>query len=156
VDPPAPAVPGQREKDQDAPAVSLVVDPLDDECVLNAADVRALTGEPADRTAMTSLPAADGRSVRGCVAYRGENQLVLMNVYRVRGGDPADAVRTDQAGGRRFLDGVGRTAAIVDSRSGPTLQVAGEQFLVTVAVAFQNPSDDAWRTAGKTALDRVE
>jgi hypothetical protein len=160
VAPPAPPVPGQREKDQDdgsgAATASLVADPVGDECVLNAADVQALIGEPADRTAMTSLPAADGHSDRGCVAFRGENQLVLVNVYRVRNGTPADIVRGGPAAGRRLLDGVGEGAAVVDSRVGPTLQVAGHQFLVTVEVAFHNPSDDAWRAAGKAALNRVE
>jgi hypothetical protein len=155
VAPPAPPVPGQREKDQDAAPVALVADPVGDECVLNAAQVTALIGEPADRTAMTSIPGADGRSARGCVAFRGENQLVLMNVYRVRDAGPADAVRDGPAEGRRFLDGVGEDAAVVDSRVGPILQVAGRRFLVTIAVAGHVPSDDAWRTAGKAALDRV-
>lgn len=156
VAPPAAPVPGQREKDQDAAPVALVADPVGDECVLNAAEVQALIGEPADRTAMTSIPQADGSSVRGCVAFRGENQLVLMNAYRVRNASPADAVHNGPADGRRFLDGVGEDAAVVDSRVGPILQVAGRRFLVTVAVAGHVPSDDAWRTAGKAALDRVE
>jgi hypothetical protein len=155
IDPPAPPVPGQREKDQDAAPVALVADPVPDECVLTAADVQALTGQPVDRTAMTPIPAEDGKSIRGCVAFRGENQLLLMNVYRVRGGTPADAVRSGD-GDRRFLDGVGETADVVATPPGPALQVAGKRFLVTLQAGFLNPTDDAWRAAGRAAISRVE
>jgi hypothetical protein len=156
VDPPAPPVPGQREKDQEQTPVSLVADPVADECVLNAAEVQALIGAQVDRTAMTSVPGADGRPVRGCVAARGDNQLVLMNVYRVRGGTPTDAVRSADGADRRFLDGVGQAAAIVPARTGPALQVAGKRFLVTLEAGYLNPTDDAWRAAGRTAIDRAE
>jgi hypothetical protein len=152
--PPAPPVPGQREKDQGPPPVGLVPDPVTDECVLTAAEVQALIGQPVDRTAMTSLPSTDGKSVRGCVAFRGENQLVLMNVYGTRDGTPADAVRNG-SGTRRALDGVGEAAAVVDSKVGPTLQVAGKKFLVTIEAGFLTPSDDAWRAAGRAAVDRA-
>jgi hypothetical protein len=156
VDPPAPPVPGQREKDQAPPAVSLVADPVNDECVLNAAEVQALIGAQVDRTGMTTVPGADGRPVRGCVAARGDSQLVLMNVYRVRGGTPADAVHSADGADRRFLDGVGEAAAIVPARTGPALQVAGKRFLVTLEAGYLTPSDDAWRVAGRIAIDRVE
>ena len=159
-DSPGPAygpVPGQQEKDQEpgGPAVELVADPVEDECVLTAPEVQGLIEAPVERTVMTSVPGADGRPLPGCVAVEGENQLVLMNVYRVSGGSPADAVRRPQDGARP-LDGVGEAAALVPARVGPTLQVAGQRFLVTIEVAFRNPSDDAWRAAGAAALDRVE
>jgi hypothetical protein len=156
VDPPAPPVPGQREKDQEPAAVGLVADPVKDECVLNAAEVQALIGAPVDRTQMTSVPGPDGRPVRGCVAARGDNQLVLMNVYRVRGGSPTDAVRSADGADRRSLDGVGEAAVIVPARTGPALQVAGKRVLVTLEAGYLNPSDDAWRVAGRIAIDRAE
>jgi hypothetical protein len=81
---------------------------------------------------------------------------VLMNVYRLRTGTPSDAVLGGPPGGRRLLDGVGRAAAVVASRAGPTLQVAGRTYLVTIEVVGATPSDDAWRTAGRAALDRLE
>ena len=103
---------------------------------------------------MTSVPGAEEKPAPGCVGVQGENQQVLMNVYEVRDGSPADAVRARD--GVRALDGVGEAAGIVMARSGPTLYVAGNRFLVTIAVAFREPSDDAWRAAGRAALDRVE
>jgi hypothetical protein len=149
-------VPGQREKDQEPAPVALVADPVPDECVLTAAEVQALVGQPVDRTAMTPIPASDEKSVRGCVAFRGENQILLMNVYRVRGGTPADAVRSADGADRRFLDGVGEAAVIVPARTGPALQVAGKRYLVTLEAGYLNPTDEAWRVAGRTAIDRVE
>ncbi len=150
---PAPAGP---EKDQAAGgAPELVADPVADECVLTAPEAQALTGIPLDRTVMTSIPGPEERPNPGCVAVRGESQFVLMNVYGVRPGAPADALRDVPAGGRA-LDGVGRAAVIVPARAGPTLQVAGDTYLVTIAVAGVDPSDDAWRAAGNAALDRVE
>jgi hypothetical protein len=156
IDPPAPPVPGQREKDQEPAPVVLVADPVPDECVLTAAEVQALIGAQVDRTMMTTVPGADGRPLRGCVAARGENQLVLMNVYRVRGGTPTDAVHSADGADRRFLDGVGEAAVIVPARTGPALQVAGKRYLVTLEAGYLNPTDEAWRVAGQTAIDRVE
>ena len=156
---PTASVLGQRAKDQEpapeGPAVELVADPTEDECVLTASEVQALVGAPVERTTMTSIPGVDERPNRGCVAVEGENQLVLMNVYRVRSGTPADAVR-GPADGRRPLDGVGEAAAIVAGRVGPSLQAAGQRHLVTLAVAYVDPSDDAWRAAGRAALARLE
>jgi hypothetical protein len=155
-DPAAPLygpVPGQRDKDQ-APSVELVADPLPDECALSAAEAQALIGEPVERVLMTSLPGGDGEPDPGCVAVRGENQLVLTNVYEVRSGTPADAVRARD--GVRELGGVGEAAGLVMARVGPTLYAAGQRYLVTISVAFREPSDDAWRVAGRAALDRLE
>jgi hypothetical protein len=155
-DPAAPLygpVPGQQDKDQ-ATSAELVADPVPDECVLNAAEAQALIGEQVDRTRMTSLPGADGKPDPGCVAERGESQLVLTNVYEVRAGTPADAVRGRS--GARPLGGVGEAAGIVMARVGPTLYVAGQRYLVTIAVAFREPGDEAWRAAGRAALDRLE
>ncbi|MCO1657859.1 hypothetical protein [Pseudonocardia humida] len=146
-------VPGQRDKDQ-APSVALVPDAVADECVLSAPEAEALVRLPVERTVMTSVPGPEETPAPGCVAVQGENQQVLMNVYEVRGGSPAEAVRARD--GARPLDGVGEAAAIVMARTGPTLYVAGQRFLVTVAVAFREPDDDAWRAAGRAALDRVE
>ncbi|WP_214404309.1 hypothetical protein [Pseudonocardia lacus] len=146
-------VPGQRDKDQ-APSFALVADPVADECVLSAPEAEALIRLPVERTAMTSIPGPDEVPAPGCVAFQGENQQVLMNVYEVRSGTPADAVRARD--GLRAIDGVGEAAGVVMARTGPTLYVAGNRFLVTIAVAFREPSDDAWRAAGRAALDRVE
>ena len=146
-------VPGQRDKDQ-APSVALVPDPVPDECALSAPEAQALVRLPVERMVMTSVPGPEERPAPGCVAVQGENQQVLVNVYEVRGGSPADAVRVRD--GARPLGGVGDAAAVVMARTGPTLYVAGNRFLVTVAVAFREPDDDAWRAAGRAALDRVE
>jgi hypothetical protein len=121
--------------------------------VLSAPEAAALVQLPVERTVMTSIPGPDEVPAPGCVGVQGENQQVLMNVYEVRGGSPADAVRARD--GVRALDGVGEAAGIVMARSGPTLYVAGDRFLVTIAVAFREPSDDAWRAAGRAALGRV-
>jgi hypothetical protein len=45
---------------------------------------------------------------------------------------------------------------IVPARTGPALQVAGKRLLVTLEAGYLNPSDDAWRAAGRTAIDRAE
>jgi len=146
---------GGPQKDQEAVTAELVADPVADECVLTAPEAQALTDIPVERTVMTSIPGPEERPHPGCVAVRGESQFVLMNVYGVRPGEPADAVRAAPAGSRS-LDGVGRAAVVVPARAGPTLQVAGDTYLVTIAVAGVSPTDDAWRAAGNAALDRLE
>lgn len=76
----------------------------------------------------------------------------MINVYGVRDGTPAERVR---AAGRRLLDGVGEAAAVVDTATGPALQLATRTYLVTILVTDRKPSDAAWRTAATAALTRL-
>jgi hypothetical protein len=50
---------------------------------------------------------------------------------------------------------VGRAAVVLDTAAGPTLQVAGGRFLVTVVVQGREPDDAAWRAAARAALARL-
>jgi hypothetical protein len=132
---------------------AFVVDPLPDECVLGAAEIAALTGVAVLRPVQVEVPRDDGRATRGCLAVAEETgeRVALVNVYGMRTGSPADAVAPG-----RPVDGVGTKAAVVTALAGPTLQVAGDRFLVTVQVVGRMPDDDAWRAAAGAALDRVE
>ena len=75
-----------------------------------------------------------------------------INVYRVRAGTPAEAVR---AAGGRALPGLGEAATLLETAAGPTLQVASPRFLVTLLVQGRSPPDDAWRVAARAALARL-
>ena len=123
------------------PRPALVADVLDDECLLDGAGFARLLGTP------VAPPVTDGRP-RSCAASGlGGAVLATINVYAVREGVPTDLVRS----GRR-LDGVGDAAAVVDTVSGPTLQVAAGDVLVTIAVADRAPSDARWVEAGRAAV----
>ena len=98
---------------------------------------------------------SDGTHSSSCYATAVDGPrtpLAAINVYRVRSGAPADVV--DAAGGRR-LDGAGEAATLLETAVGPTLQVAGPAFLVTLVVQGRSPPDDTWRTAARSALARL-
>ena len=78
--------------------------------------------------------------------------LAALNVYRVRSGTPAEFVR---AGGGRALQGAGEAATLLETAGGPTMQVAGRSFLVTLVVQGRSPPDAAWRAAARAALARL-
>ena len=79
----------------------------------------------------------------------------MINVYTVKSGTPADYVRAGGTAGRRELPRVGEAAVVVDTESGPALQLASPRYLVTILVSGRTPSDEEWRTAALAALDRL-
>lgn len=134
-----------------ATRAALAPDVVDDECLLDASAVGALAGAavrpPRQRTD------ADGSS---CVAESsGGTPVATVDVYEPRTGSPADFVRGGPQTGRRPLDGAGEAAVVVDTAPGSVLQVAGARYVVTIAVLDGTPSDDAWRTAARTALEAL-
>ncbi len=157
-----PTVPATTAPSSPAPPASpapsrsgLDVDVLSDECLLNASEFGALVGEAVRPPAQDSVDRGDGSSGSSCVATASNEPVAIINVYRVRSGTPADFVRAGAPGGRRELSGVGEAAAVVDTQTGPTLQLASPDYLVTILVAGRTPTDDAWRTAATAALSRL-
>jgi hypothetical protein len=136
------------------PRSSLDVDPLPDECLLNAAEFGDLVGATVRPPAQGSVQRDDGSRSAACVAVAGTEPIAMINVYTVRSGSPADYIRAGPAG-RRDLPGVGELAAVIDTATGPALQLASPRYLVTIVVAGRVPSDDAWRTAAAAALSRL-
>jgi hypothetical protein len=128
---------------------------LPDECLLNAAEFGALVGRPVRPPEQSSVGWANGSVSSGCVATAAGEPVAMTNVYGVRTGAPADYVRAAPTGGHRELPGVGEAAIVLDTATGPTLQLAGEKYLVTILVSAATPSDDAWRAAGAAALSRL-
>ncbi len=137
------------------PRSGLDVDVLPDECLLNAAEFGALVGRPVRPPEQSTVRRENGSTSSGCVATADGEPVAMMNVYGVRTGTPADYVRAAPPGGRRELPGVGEAAAVIDTATGPTLQLAGERYLVTILVSGATPSDDAWRAAAEAALSRL-
>ncbi|WP_346270428.1 hypothetical protein [Pseudonocardia sp.] len=134
----------------------LLGDAVRDECLLDAAELAALLDAPVDPPENRTTTRADGTTARGCTAAATEGDppaLAAVNVYGVRDGAPADVVRAGL--GRRELSEVGDAAAVVDTASGPTMQIASRKYLVTIAVAERRPSDAQWRAAGRAALSRL-
>lgn len=147
VDPAAPAAPA-------APAdrPELAADVLADECLLEPSDVQMLIGQAV-------APPRQEQGERGaqCVFATGAGavgsgtDVLTIDVYQPREGVPADAVQGDEPG-RRSLRGLGEAAAVVDNAPGAVLQVAGEEYLVTIAVLTTVPTDAGWRIVGRSAL----
>ena len=44
---------------------------------------------------------------------------------------------------------------MIDTHTGPTLQLASPRYLVTILVSGTTPPDEAWRTAALAALARL-
>jgi hypothetical protein len=127
---------------------------LADECLLDAAQLGALLGRPV-RAEQSDVRRDDGTLSTSCYAAALDEPrapLAAINVYRVRSGTPTEFVR---AAGGRALSGAGGAATLLETASGPTLQVAGPAFLVTLVVQGRSPPDDAWRTAARAALARL-
>ena len=136
-------------------AIALVADVLPDECLLDAAQFGALLGRPVRPPQQSVLRRDDGSRSSGCTVGSTDGSRTpvgAINIYRVRSGTAAEFVR---GSGGQDLPGAGEAAAVLDTASGPTLQVAREPFLVTVAVSGRRPGDDAWRTAAAGALARL-
>jgi hypothetical protein len=157
--PPTAATPaGEPPAGPPAPAGSrsgLQADVLPDECLLNASEFGALVGEAVRPPKQGTVARGDGSRSSSCVATAGSEPLAMINVYAVHAGTPADYVAAGAPAGRREIAGVGEAAVVVDTRTGPTLQLAGSRYLVTVLVAGRTPSDEAWRTAATAALSRL-
>ena len=137
-----------------ARAPALDTDVLADECLLDAAQLGALLDRPV-RAENAAVRRADGTRSTSCYVGPADGPrepLAAINVYRVRAGTPAEAVR---AAGGRALPGLGEAATLLETAAGPTLQVASPRFLVTLLVQGRSPPDDAWRAAARAALARL-
>jgi hypothetical protein len=133
---------------------ALESDVLADECLLDAAQLGALLGRPV-RVEQSVVRRDDGTRSTSCYAGAVEGKavpLAAINVYRVRSGTPSEFVR---AAGGRALGGAGEAATLLETAAGPTLQVAGPAFLVTLVVQGRSPPDEAWRAAARAALARL-
>jgi hypothetical protein len=144
--PPA-APPGARS--------GLDADVLPDECLLNAAEFGDLVGVAVQPPEQGTIEREDGSVSASCVATAGSEPVAMLNVYAVRSGTPADYVRAGGDAGRRELPEVGDAAVVIDTATGPTLQLASPEYLLTILVSGRTPSDDAWRTAARAALSRL-
>lgn len=133
----------------------LVADVLADECLLTAAELGELVDLPVEPPAQGAVDRGDGSRSAACVVTAGSEPVALVNVYAVRSGSPSDYVRAAGVGGRRELPGVGAGAAVIGTAAGPTLQLAGERYLVTILVSGSVPSDEEWRAAAEAALSRI-
>jgi len=135
-------------------APALQSDVLADECLLDAPQLGALLGRPV-RVEQSVVRRGDGTRSTSCYATAVDGRpapLAAINVYRVRSGTPTEFVR---AAGGRALTGAGEAATLQETAAGPTLQVAGPAFLVTLVVQGRSPPDDAWRAAARAALARL-
>jgi hypothetical protein len=133
----------------------LDADVLADECLLTTAELSELVDVPVERPEQGTVDRADGSRSAGCMVTAGTEPVALLNVYAVRSGTPADYVRASRAAGRRELAGVDGGAAVIGTAAGPTLQLAGERYLVTILVSGHTPSDEEWRAAAEAALSRL-
>lgn len=133
----------------------LEADVLPDECLLTAVELGELVGEPVQPPEQGTVERGDGSVSASCVATAGSEPVALVNVYAVRSGTPADYVRAGGGSGRRALPGVGEAAVVIGTAAGPTLQLAGERYLVTILVSGRAPSDPRWRAAAEAALSRL-
>jgi hypothetical protein len=133
----------------------LAADVLTDECLLTAAELGELVDLPVQPPEQGAVDRGDGSRSAACVVTAGAEPVALVNVYGVRAGAPADYVRAAGAAGRRELTGVGAGAAVMGTAAGPTLQLAGERYLVTILVSGSVPSDEEWRAAAEAALSRL-
>jgi hypothetical protein len=133
----------------------LAADVLPDECLLTATELGELVDMPVEPPEHGTVDRGDGSRSAGCVVTSGSEPIALVNVYAVRSGTPADYVRAAGTAGRRELPGVGAGAAVIGTAAGPTLQLAGGRYLVTILVSGRAPSDDEWRAAAEAALSRL-
>jgi hypothetical protein len=133
----------------------LDADVLADECLLTAAEFGELVDLQVRPPEQSTVDRSDGSRSAGCVVAAESGPVALVNVYGVRTGTPADYVRAADAAGRRDLPGVGAGAAVIGTAAGPTLQLAGERYLITILVSGSVPSDEEWRAAAEAALSRL-
>ncbi len=152
--PPAPT-PATPEPAPVAGPAALEPDVLADECLLDARRLGALLGARVRPPERSVVRRDDGSRSSACYAAAADGApapSAAVNVYRVRAGPPARFVR---AAGGRALTGAGAAAAVLDTPAGPSLQVAGARYLVSVTVQGAEPDDAAWRAAARAALARL-
>jgi hypothetical protein len=137
------------------PRAGLDADPFPDECLLNASEFGALVGAPVRPPEQGTVRRSDGSSSSSCVATADHEPAAMINVYTVKSGTPADYVRAGGTAGRHELPGVGDAAVVVETETGPTLQLASPRYLVTILVAGSTPSQEQWRAAALAALGRL-
>ncbi len=135
----------------------LEADVLADECLLDTRRLAALLGGPVRPPEQGLVRRDDGSRSSACYAAAtaadgAPAPSAAINVYRVRAGPPARFVR---AAGGRALTGAGAAAAVLDTPAGPSLQVAGPRYLVSITVQGREPDDAAWRAAARAALARL-
>ncbi|BBG02874.1 hypothetical protein C8E95_1220 [Pseudonocardia autotrophica] len=136
-------------------AAPLTADVLDDECLLGPDALAGLLGaEPAVPAAGAQVARPDGTRTRACFAVGG-SATAAVNVYTTNRGTPADHIRS--TGGARGIGGTGDgiVAVLLETVAGPTVQIGTERYLVTIAVAGRNPSDDQWRIAVRDAVSAL-
>jgi hypothetical protein len=133
----------------------LEADVLADECLLTAFELGELVDAPVEPPVQSTVDRGDRSRGAACVVTTGAEPVALVNVYAVRSGSPADYVRAAGTAGRRELPGAGARAAVIGTAAGPTLQLAGERYLVTILVSGSTPSDEEWRAAAEAALPRL-
>ncbi|MHA6623094.1 hypothetical protein [Pseudonocardia sp. DLS-67] len=138
-----------------APIGGLEADVLADECLLTAAELGELVDLSVGPPQQGTVDRGDGSRSGGCAVTAASGPVALVNVYGVRSGSPADYVRAADTDGRRELPGVGTGAAVIGTAAGPTLQLAGEQYLVSILVTGSAPSDEEWLAAAEAALSRL-
>jgi hypothetical protein len=151
---PAPGTPGPPAAPS-GPRSGLDADVLPDECLLDASEFGDLVGLAVQPPEQGTVERQDGSVSAGCVATVGSDPVAMINVYAVRAGTPADYVRAGGGAGRRELPELGEAAVVVDTATGPTLQLASPEYLVTILVSARAPSDEAWRAAAQAALSRL-
>lgn len=130
----------------------LIADAVADECVLDRAQAAALAGRPVQAPRQREIRRADGSTTSGCYVDSTDaypTPVLALNVYRPRGGTAAE--RVTAAGGKELV-GVGSAATLLDTATGPVLQLAAPTYLVTIAVLDGAPSEPAWRAAATAAL----
>lgn len=140
------------------PRGGLASDVLADECLLDRDRIAALVGRPVLEPTQREVLREDGSVSSSCYADSTDAYPVpvaAVNVYRPRTGTAAQYVATAPLGGRRDLPDLGAAAAVFDTATGPTVQVAGEDYLVTIAVLEGAPDEQAWRVAAQVALDAL-
>jgi tetrahydromethanopterin S-methyltransferase subunit C len=137
------------------PRSGLDADVLPDECLLNASEFGDLVGVAVEPPEQGTVKRSDGSNSASCVATSGSEPVAMINVYGVESGTPADYVRAGGGAGRHELPDLGAAAVVIDTATGPTLQLASPQYLVTILVSGSTPSDDAWQAAAEAALSRL-
>jgi hypothetical protein len=133
----------------------LTADVVVDECLLDAEQFGTLLGRPVLEPEQLDTPRSDGSTGSSCYVHSAEGYptpLAAVNVYLPRSGTPTEFVRNGPTGGRRDLAGLGEAAALYDTATGLTLQVASPRYVVTIAVLEGEPPEEEWRTAATAAL----
>lgn len=132
------------------PAAGLDSAAVPDECLLDTTGFGLLLGRSVDRVAPAVTTRPDGTRSSSCIATAGDEPVGAIDVYAARSGSPADYVR-----GAHRLTGLPGAADVLDTPTGPMLQVAAPRYLVTILVTGATPTDDQWRIAAILAVTKL-